>query len=431
LAGFITTILALLTFTFAIYKWSYEEDKSRVFKKEEKIENHISILFSNGSSNEKYQSIILLGNYLDKDNKKYHSQILSSLVNYLNDEPNFRNRNSINEILNRVEKSNIKKDVLESTLTTLIELSRNKNKGYKLYNQKKTYFDIFRKIDSTSQEAIAIDIAKSITTFLKKGIKNYDLSDIYCYGCDFTNLNLPKTNFERAVLTKADFSNSNFSGSNFNDADLDETKFIDSKLVNTKFTTSYFKTENNYALLFNVRKNYVIRQLDYEDKLYQPIVKYPDFSNADLTNADFSGHLLFNFSILANDNSGGILSMNLAFNNAILTNTNFESSGIFGSTYDNINNKKPKMPVFPFSPFKGYRETHGKSGQPKEEYSLYVYQFNESLTLSENIEYFPNSIHRLIEMFDGANWKEARMPKPIKFILEEVKITGMPNEIIK
>lgn len=352
LAGFITTILALLTFAFTVYKWSYEEDKNRIYEIDQKVENHISNLFSEKSSDEKYKSIIFLGNYLGKNNSKYHFQILSAMSNYLGQESNPKNRSAINQSFNKINTLEINEKVLKSTLSTLIEISRNKNNLYKLYKLPNSHIDFYKDIDSSSQQAIAIDIGKSITIFLRKRIIENELSNIYCYECDFSNLVIPKTNFENAILTKADFSNTDCSESNFNDADLTKTKFIGAKLIKAQFTSSYFKSKFNSNPSFG-NHNYVIRQLNFEDQLHQPVVYYPDFSNSNLTNANFSGHLLFNFN--ANSITGGvaILPLYLSFNNANLKNTNFENTGIYGATYDNINSKSPKPPIFPFLPFNG------------------------------------------------------------------------------
>lgn len=76
------------------------------------------------------------------------------------------------------------------------------------------------------------------------------------------------------------------------------------------------------------------------------------------------------------------------------------------------------------------RETHGPYNN-LQDYSLFIYQFNDELTVSDKIDQFPISLSNLFDIFEDSNWKKSKMPKPLKFILENVTVTWSQVEEIK
>jgi uncharacterized protein YjbI with pentapeptide repeats len=407
ISGFITGIVAIVTIGFSVFQWSTETEQNRNVRVEERLDKTILNLGSN-STQTRLASVIALHTFLDKNHEKYHQQVLLSLVNMLSNEKESGVRSAIVQLLAETDSGIIKKEILEKTQTILINFSKFHLETGELYEKRIT--NEFRIPPPDSQEGIARDIAKGILELLNKGIKINDMSSIFCIKCDFSGLDLQGVSFEDAILTWANFSNCNLKGANFDGADLEETKFISADLASTYFT--YY--DNKHP---GYRNHYVERQLDQEQ--YQTAVFGPDFTNANLTGADFTGHILFGFS---NDSSeNGVMIFNPSFRSANLTNTKFESIGIYGTTFNYSNNSKKEhneiLPFFPLLGEIGLPLGRVMMGINKIGFNVFLSKVDSATDLSTDIGYFQQSTREIYSQFEGSNWKDAIWPDALKELL--------------
>jgi len=319
-------------------------------------------------------------------------------------------RNAIVQLLAELDTNIVKKEILEKAQSILINSSKYHLETGELYD--KRINNKFGIPAPESHEGIARDIATGILELLKKGIKTTNMSNIFCVKCDFSGLDLQGVNFEDAILTWANFSNCNLKGANFDGADLEDTKFIRADLASVFFTYDEDKHPG-------YRDHYVERQLDV--KQYQASVHGPDFTNADLSNADFTGHILFGFSNDSLD-GGSVLIFNPSFKSAILTNTKFNSIGIYGTTYNYLDKGDGEENVLPMTTLRG------KIGLPigrhlldfkwdTIDYTIFHSRIDSFSVVSIDIDYFQRSTYEILYEFKGSNWQDAIWPTAMKEIL--------------
>ena len=332
-----------------------------------------------------------------------------SLVNMLSNEKDSGVRSAIVQVLDKAENGTVSKEVFETSLLTLINFSRFHLETGELYDKRE--FNEFKIPEGSSQEAIARDISKGIIGMMKKGILIKDLSRFFCVKCDFTGLKLDGVSFEDAVLTWSDFSGVNLRKANFDGADLESTKFIEADLDSAIFTYNAFK-QDGYRL------HYIEQQMNRD--VWQPAVLGPDFTGANLSNAVFTGHILFGFS---NESAEyGVMIFNPSFASANLTNTDFRTIGIYGTTFPSKHsNGDLTIPFFPL---------RGKAGIPIGRDSLTVeeirfYQFTslvfDTSQISKDMKYFLGSSAEIYSLFANANWEAAKWPPAFREMMENEK----------
>lgn len=409
-SAFITGIVAIVTIGFSVFKWSSEIEQNRNIRVEERLDKTVLNLGSD-SAQLRLGSVINLRTFLDKKHEKYHHQVLLSVANILGNEKESSVRSAMIQILSEIDTNIVNNEILEKTLETLIDYSKFHLETGELY--RKRINNEFANPAPDSQESIARDISKGILALFRKGIKTKNMSSIFCVKCDFSDLDLEGVSFEDAVLSWSNFSNSNLKNTNFDGADIGQTKFINADLSNSLLTFNEFKYPG-------YRFHYVEKQLHYD--IYQGRVHGPDFTKANLTNADFTGHILFGFR--NSTISDGIVIFNPSFRSANLTKTKFKTIGIYGDTFNDFNDSYSNL--LPFSPSPYYDcqigLPHGRLERSPNElnYHIFISIIDSTSKIYPAINKFQKSNMQIYDQLAGSNWKDAIWPKAMKNMLNQI-----------
>ncbi|HEX6505894.1 MAG TPA: pentapeptide repeat-containing protein [Terriglobales bacterium] len=124
----------------------------------------------------------------------------------------------------------------------------------------------------------------AIAALVRAGAKVGDLSHTFCKDCDFSSspdkkIDLSGVNFDSSILRHAKFFGTNLDGSSFSNADLFYTDFTSASLKHAKLT------EEPQTVPYKLQAGYATRNLSN--------VWGTTFACADLTDAEFSGQLVF------------------------------------------------------------------------------------------------------------------------------------------
>ena len=99
---------------------------------------------------------------------------------------------------------------------------------------------------------------------------------------------MPRTNLNDSILAGCDFTGANLMDASFSGSDLDGAVFVDANLRKAHFTNT------PYGPTIGSRLDYMFRSVNkITEGTSFPTVSSPDFSCADLRDADFQGHSVF------------------------------------------------------------------------------------------------------------------------------------------
>ena len=107
--------------------------------------------------------------------------------------------------------------------------------------------------------------------------------------CDLSGLNLAHANFDNAILAWSDFVQTILSDGSFNGPDLEGATFVEADLRRTRLTNLPMPPSN---LALGIDHDYAVRAVEWPPAGHGQIMG-PDFSCADLKDADFRGHSVF------------------------------------------------------------------------------------------------------------------------------------------
>jgi uncharacterized protein YjbI with pentapeptide repeats len=404
LAGLVTALGAIITIAISVYQWSAESEQNRIVTVEERL-NKTLVGLGDPASKVRLSSVTSLKGFLDEKHNTYHDQVLYALVTTLGIESDSYVRNAIVKIIEGIETTSVSPQLLKQSLELLASNSRYQVETGQLYENAVT--NQFA-IPENANELIARDVSAAMISLIRKGVVIKDLSGIYCTKCDFSGLVLDNTNFKDAILNWSSFKNSKLRNSNFDGAELANTSFVKADLSYSRFTFSEIKGHDYH-------EPYTIKQINH--KTSPSIIWSPDFSSANLSNADFTGHVLFGF--LHDNARRSTIILNPQFANATLTNTNFSRIDIYGITIDR--NDDPKNENLPFSTknqdIRTLLRQQKKQGLDSS-FAWIIFQcsLDDNATFTANTR-FARSIGTLSECFMGSNWDRARMPKVLSDVL--------------
>ncbi len=214
-----------------------------------------------------------------------------------------------------------------------------------------------------------------------------DLSGIYCPYCDFSNLIIGAISFSEAYLPNADFSEASLDGASFHDAFLVGTNFRKASLRKAIYTVSF----NSY-----VWKN-------FENHLGKEAVFGPDFTDAVLDGADFSGHPVFRFH--SANQQEYFADMGAMFRNASLDGTDFSAIRIFAVTDDERAPLENNFWSHPIDLPNGFF------------FVEWTLEPTAKLRIEADSPYLPY-LQSLGFSMAGASWRGARFPEGIKELLK-------------
>jgi len=399
-SGLIVGLVSLLALMLSFNQWLDSRQQNLEIRLEERLAK-ITLNLTDTSKQVRMLAVISMGGFLGKNRSEYHEQVLLSLVNLMTSEGDGDVRNAINQVIKGIDSDKVSADLLKLSLKTLIDYSRYYVNAYDLRRNKisNRYLDAA----AGSPEGKAHDIGIAVTSLLRKNIDVRDLSGIFCSKCDFSSLDMLSTNFEDAVLSWSDFSHCNLTGSNFDGADIEGAKFVRANLENSNFTYDREKTPVYHAQYVSdiiAKRHYGINK-----KGYSGVVFGPDFSYANLTCADFTGHYLFEF----NNSSCKpmIYGRPPIFTNAILTDAKLDNITIYGTSI------KSNGPMGSVSDIITPIDILGPSsywGDDSLSVVMYAGQIKyNSRIYDDHLRMFLNSIFSIQNTLSGSNWKDLNM----------------------
>lgn len=237
-----------------------------------------------------------------------------------------------------------------------------------------------------------------------------DLSNIYCATCDFSGLNVDMscTNFQDAILQKANLSDANLEGSNFNRTEIAGAWFIQADLQSATFSTlesddrEEVRTENiHWPLLIDVMSK-PPSELEFiaPDKDGELYIEGPSFRCADLRNADFGMRTVFTFAPNKPRSTGAYLHP-VNFVGADLQGANLEIATKMGFTIPN-----------------GKWLFRGNGPSRKTNNIWLWFEFGGEPNQA-NKKYYTGSFDSIRQSFFGSTWREAAIPDWFQEIMEE------------
>ncbi|MDJ0903602.1 MAG: pentapeptide repeat-containing protein [Xenococcus sp. MO_188.B8] len=358
-----------------------------------RIERAIGNLNSESSNLKLYGVSALRIVLSERHSNSHEAEILSAVAHAIATEKDVIVRDAMISLISSLSTSTIDKDILMTTLKDLVRLSQSMVEKENLWDEHQWYFS---RLQDGSAEARIQSLAEAINILIRRGVLINDLSGIYCAYCDFTGLSLKELDFTEAILHGADFSESNLSKSVFDHTILEGSKFVRANLSGAKFTDK--RKNHRWA------GSFAYHRLDKSGGSYQG----PDFSCADLSNADFSDFPIF---ILASDKYDPLPFMNKihpSFTKANLSNTNFENANLLLFHTEDLP---------PFSSLiEGSLGGLGHIARPLKEVP-----FEENTRLvTEYYNRFTRALVGFHLAFSGSSWKESKMPKGISEILHNL-----------
>lgn len=385
LAGVITAIVALIGIYLSIEKTRIEEKRLLDSDRREQMNSSISLLADENPAKQ-LAGITELNSFYSSEDALGQIQILTLLASILAVEENKIVRDSIVASVNRRLAAGIDKQVMTGLLRHLVTESNALITQGKLSRSRKG--DEFGHLETKSIEARAISISEIIQAAVRKGTDFKEFTGIYCFGCDFSGLDLDNVNFRNSILFHTDFSGSVLTNSNFEAADLEEALFVGADLRNANFSFTERpksgKYRSSYAEKFSEKSSWSFHG--------------PNFNCADLRQAIFSGHPIFAITYPEDKYfmSGG------SFIGADIDGVTFTSTELFGKIADDDHN-------IPFASSGG--------GSISDDVYSFVHEWAE---YSTNIpDKYRRSFENIANLFAGSNWRKSDLPPPIRTFFDD------------
>jgi uncharacterized protein YjbI with pentapeptide repeats len=428
LAGFgaaISGIVALIGLFVSIWRWQDELNLNINTKTQEQITKAFDNL-SDQNIAKRLSGVASLRSLLSEKNAARQKLIIDTSIGMLSIEKEEVVRDAIIWFYKSFSLDFINKETLEHTLYTLV----NTNRG--LVKKNRLYFwridsDPRETLKSDSEEAIAMSVGEAITTLLHIGVRNADISGIYCVKCDFSGIDLPNVNLSKSILFMSNFSNSNLMHSNFNNADLEGTNFRRANLQFAKITSINDEAQTRDGDLNYVEKAY--RRKKYRSHNNQIEILAPNFDCANLEKTDFEGFPLFGISskkTYLREGSPSLIPNYASFRGTKLKDTKFKKAKIFGEKLEN------QAPPFPFitdqelgidnlSKYSGFHYLRIDKNRNSKVVFYQAY-------LSDKIKYRDVDTHNYMDSlivygfstsFSDKNWRNSELPLSVQAWLEK------------
>ncbi len=263
-------------------------------RNEERFDKAVSRLGSQSPS-ERLTGLAGLQFFLGPTQKDRHQGALLFLANAVAVETDATVRGAILDTFASLRQYGIEQQVLNDTLAAERDRNRSVLKTLQARFQKRVNEKTDAIFEKGNDEAglgnLALEdlaplqaTAEAIASLVRSGAYVQDLSDIYCVSCLFSSsdrsVNLSNANFDRSYLRKASFARAILENASFDGAYLMQTDFTSADLRRAKLTDPPLVDPPIQAILI---------------KKALWAANGPIFECADLTEADFTGSVMFGF----------------------------------------------------------------------------------------------------------------------------------------
>lgn len=392
LGGAVAAIVAIFGFVFSFYQWNQETVEKRIVRIEERFDKAISKMHAK-TSNERLGAITSIVTYLSNGTNEQKKLVLNLLAHSYAIEKDEIVKGAITEVFRNVSAYSFSKEILNSTLHSLVGISRTL--------VKKEFLESRRAFNQEVNDALAKNIALSITSLMKAGAKVDSLEGIYCLSCDLSNLNLPGVKFDGAILDSAKFHDSNLESASFIRADLGNAEFWNANLKKVDFSDPITFDDNEF----------------YPTKSYQSLgsklfnVKMPSFYCSDLREADFSKRTIAGLSNLSQDHVSAYNFRPPQFYGAKLNGTDFSNVKVY------VISKGKNISLPPFTAHSWSSSDNAEKDEQGRVYFIRNYDLSIDSELNNEAKGFEESYQLLASAFNGANWNDAILPKSFKQVI--------------
>ncbi len=247
LSAAITAIVALLGLWTSVARWQDESEQMRRSKEQEQVARAFDNL-SADSPSRRLAGVASVRSYLATSNADQQQLILEVVISILAVEKEAIVRDSILGLIRELSPDSMNAAPLSKGLEALVRSSRTIVARDELATTRMIYVSRPPKRDTS--EAIAQSVGEAITHMLRKGIRQKDLSFIYCVKCDFTGIDLSGVDFSNSILNLADFENARLVGANFDGADLADTRFVNANLQGAALTHREEQRNDRFRLTY-------------------------------------------------------------------------------------------------------------------------------------------------------------------------------------
>jgi uncharacterized protein YjbI with pentapeptide repeats len=295
--GGVVTIAASLYGIWDSYdKTIIDRDKARLADRRTRIEDAIKRLESS-STISKLVGVSVLGGYLDNQNKDAHRQVLFTFAVLMATEKDPQTQVAVIDLVDSIPKDGpIAPADWHYFQDTLLTQSR----ALVLKGDLTHHRQFGPASPLTDDERAARTVGKLIASNIRKGVvaEQTNYRGIYCEECDFHGAVFPqRADFTGAILDHANFSGAKLAAAVFDNAELSGSKFVETDLQQAKFRSlddgSTSGTDVKADHLSYGRTAYIDHIASALD--VNPIIeiRMPNFSCANLADADFDHHALF------------------------------------------------------------------------------------------------------------------------------------------
>jgi uncharacterized protein YjbI with pentapeptide repeats len=268
------------------------------------------------------------------------------------------------------------------------------------------------------------NLERAIVELLWKGARTNSLAGIYCVQCNFEGLDLRGTDFSGAVLNNASFKRSKLSNSSFEHAVMLSTSFVGADLRGAKFTVQGQNKDFASGAVTNGGTT----------------PWGPDFTCANLENADFSGQALLSFVEEGRDFIAPGTFFTANFSNSNLAHADFRRIGVYGALI-------PKaLPPSTAPGALGALDTWGRQDFPlpmdlfvvedkprettiatlgvvkKASYRFFRGNLSPSLPIGSDLGRYAGSLKGIAGAFSNSNWNDAQLPNSLRQFLTRANV---------
>lgn len=409
-------------------------EQFRIGRDEDRFDKAVSRLGSENSS-ERLTGLSGLQLFLNSPQKEKQGATLLFLANAVAIEKDTTVRGAILDTFQSLGRYHIDKQVLNDTLIAARDRNRASLKdlqskfALRLEKDSKAIFEKGHNevsLGTPSEEELAPlrATATTIASLVRSGAFVQDLSETYCVSCDFSlkdkTVELSKVNFDKSYLRDALFTNANLESASFDGAYLSRTDFTRANLRHAKLTSPPLSDPPIQAILSQKALW----------GTYGPI-----FECADLSEADFTGSVLFGF-YWGNINGSGYFPR---FYGANLSRAKLNQFKVFSAIPAESLPKGPLPPgaikgdILPIkSASTGSYESLPVEGWGSKQYLITTYDVREDFAFTASIQpELWRSVYAALNSFGSAkNLDDADMPTGLRAFMTTMANKGALKPVI-
>lgn len=319
IASFVTAGVAVAALCASSWQWFSTQQQSRDDKINERLDAALTRL-SNQTPAGRLTAVVALRSFLEEPDQRIHYQVLRVYTSTLSIEDSPTVRNAIVSSLETINTRQVSVQTLQAALSNLVAEDRDMIKEGRLgslHEEKELALD--REVS-----ARADSVVRAIVVLLRAGCTEKNFSGLYLEGADFHGLDLSHAKFDNAYLSEANFEGALLNDASFDHADINYANFSGGHLARAQLTEKGPGYNPLYVELERNTRHFNSRQ-STKEVVFAPM---PDFTNADLRDADFTGLPIL--PIVEKDSKLTFDVDDPKFKGATLTGTDFRRAVVFG-----------------------------------------------------------------------------------------------------